>query len=131
VSSSGSRTRCCALSDEADSIASSTVVPARRATASKSSSEVLVQPGHSRFTVMPVRPVACASCLVKPTSPCFAVVYESDAAACFDAPEPMLMIRPKPRSRIPGSASRVVHHADVRFNVSVRSKLSSSPVNGS
>ncbi len=80
---------------------------------------------------MPVRPTVCASCLVKPTSPCFAVVYESDAAARFDAPDPMEMTRPKPRSRMPGSASRVVHHADVRLSVSVRSKLSSSPVNGS
>ncbi len=68
---------------------------------------------------------------MNPTSPCFAVVYDNDAAARFDAPEPMLITRPNPRSRMPGSASRVVHHADVRFSVSVRSKLASSPVNGS
>ena len=56
---------------------------------------------------------------------------DSDAAARFDAPDPMEMMRPNARSRIPGSAARVVHHADVRLSVSVRSKLSSSPVNGS
>jgi hypothetical protein len=49
----------------------------------------------------------------------------------FDAPEPMLMMRPEPRRRMLGSAAVVVHHAVVRFSTNVCSNASSLPTNGS
>ena len=47
----------------------------------------------------------------------------------LDAPEPMLMIRPKPWARIDGRAAVLVHQADVSDSTRVRSKAPPSSVN--
>ena len=104
---------------------------AARARSSKSNIDVLVQPGHNTFALIPYRAPAVAISIVNPTRPCFAAVYPMEPPAWRDAPDPMLMIRPNPRSRIAGSAVALVHHAEMRLKVRVLSNAVSSPLNGS
>ena len=97
--------------------ASSRLMPPAEARASKSCStrSVSIQPGSTLFTVMPASATSSARVLAQPTTAARMLLLRmSPGKGCFTDTLVMLITRPQPRARMPGSRARVMARAESR-----------------